>query len=189
MNYPSGIRKTNNQSIINYGNRGMTLENDINQSNIYYREKDIAYIYKKPTPIKVTKLDFSKTKSGIIKEGFYEEPSTTDYNGVYKGYYLDFEAKETKLKTRFPFDNIHPHQIKHLRNITRHGGIGFLIVRFTTLNKTYLLNATDFFSFLEQTNRHSIPISYFEEKAYLIKEKLNPRLDYLEIINKLVEVN
>ena len=44
MNYPSGIKKTNNQSIINYGNRGMTLESDINQSNIYYREKDIAYI-------------------------------------------------------------------------------------------------------------------------------------------------
>ena len=51
MDYPLGIKKTSNY-LINYKNRGMTLEDDINKSNQYYIENNIAYIYKKPTPIK-----------------------------------------------------------------------------------------------------------------------------------------
>ena len=35
-----------NNKLINYGNRGMTLENDINLTNDYYKEKKIALIYK-----------------------------------------------------------------------------------------------------------------------------------------------
>ena len=36
-----------------HANRGMTLENDINETNKYYDLNNIAIIYKKPTPIKV----------------------------------------------------------------------------------------------------------------------------------------
>ena len=54
MNYPGNIKKTYTK-IVNYGNRGMELENLINISNEKYIEKDIAIIYKKPTPIKVVK--------------------------------------------------------------------------------------------------------------------------------------
>ena len=36
MNYPGGIKKTNNH-LINYKNRGMNLENDLN--NIIYNYK------------------------------------------------------------------------------------------------------------------------------------------------------
>ena len=187
MNYPMGIKKSNNQ-VINYSHRGMNLEDDINQTNEYYRSKDIAYIYKKPTPIKVTKVDFRKDRTSTIKEAFYEEPSTTDYNGIYKGYYIDFEAKQTKNKTAFPLANIHKHQIKHLENITRHGGIGFIVVRFDLLNETYLLKDDDLFSFIKNNNRKSIPVKYFKEKGYLIKEGYNPRLDYLKIVDEFVEV-
>ena len=187
MNYPMGIKKSNNQ-IINYSHRGMNLEDDINQSNEYYRNKDIAYIYKKPTPIKVTKVDFRKDRTSTIKEAFYEEPSTTDYNGIYKGYYIDFEAKQTKNKTAFPLANIHKHQIKHLENITRHGGIGFIVVRFDLLNETYLLKDDDLFSFIKSNDRKSIPIKYFKEKGYLIKEGYNPRLDYLKVVDEFLEV-
>ena len=58
MNYPSGIKKERNllHEETNYKNRGMTLEADINVSNEYYREIDKAFIYKKPTPIKITKV-------------------------------------------------------------------------------------------------------------------------------------
>ena len=48
MNYSTPIKKKAN--IINsYGNRGMGLENDISETNKYYRINDIAIIYKKPT--------------------------------------------------------------------------------------------------------------------------------------------
>ena len=43
MNYPTGIKKSHEQ-VINYSHRGMTLEDDINETNSYYRDKDIAYI-------------------------------------------------------------------------------------------------------------------------------------------------
>ena len=187
MNYPNGIKKSHEQ-VINYSHRGMTLEDDINETNSYYRDKDIAYIYKKPTPIKVTKVDFRKDRTSTIKEAFYMEPSTTDYNGIYKGYYIDFEAKQTKNKTAFPLANIHKHQIKHLENITRHGGIGFIVVRFDLLNKTYLLKDDDLFSFIKNNTRKSIPVKYFKEKGYLIKEGYNPRLDYLKIVDEFLEV-
>ena len=54
MNYPTGIKKSHNQ-IINYSHRGMNLEDDINQTNTYYREKNID-----------TKLAISVSIFGII---------------------------------------------------------------------------------------------------------------------------
>ena len=181
MNYPTGIKKDHNR-LINYKNRGMDLESDLNQSNTYYIDNDIAYIYKKPTPIQVSKVEFIN-KGAIIKEAFYKEPSTTDYNGIYKGHYIDFEAKETKNKTSFPLANIHLHQYKHLENIERHGGIGFIIVRFTLLDETYLLKASDLFYFTNNNKRKSIPLTFFKKRCFLIKEGYNPRLDYLKIVD------
>lgn len=168
-----------------YANRGMTLEYDIGLANEYYRCNDIAIVYKKPTPITIAKVNYPSRREAIIKEGYFKTPSTTDYNGIYRGKYIDFEAKETKSKTIFPLNNIHSHQIKHLESIMRHGGIGFLIVRFSVLNKTYLLPAETLLEFIQNNNRKSIPLAFFEEKGYLIKDKYNPRVDYLEILDKL----
>lgn len=190
MNYPNGIKKasvqTEQSKIISHKNRGMSLESDLNISNEYYREIDKAYIYKKPTPIKITKVDYPSRDKAVIKEAFFTIPSTTDYNGIYKGKYIDYEAKETKNKTSFPLSNIHPHQIKHLKNIYNHSGIAFLIVRFTTLNETYLLTAKDLLDFIENGERQSIPISYFREKAFLVKDDYRPRVDYLKIVDQLI---
>lgn len=182
MNYPNKKEHTN-KTHIEYGNRGMTLESDINSSNNYYLENNIAVIYKKPTPIKAVKVDYSKNK---ITEGYYEIPSTTDYNGIYKGKYIDFEAKETKSKTSFPLSNIHSHQVEHIKNIYKHDGIVFLIIRFVTLNKTYLLLGKKFIDFINNNTRKSIPLSFFEEHAYLLKDGYRPRLDYLKIIDKII---
>lgn len=189
MNYPNGLKKkitTMNTTPITHKNRGMTLENEINQSNEYYIEIDKAFIYKKPTPVKITKVDYPSRDKAVIKEAFFTVPSTTDYNGLYKGYYIDFEAKESKSTTAFNLSNIHPHQIKHLQNIDKHNGISFLIVRFTTLNETYLLTTKKFSSFLEGSERKSIPIEYFRQNAYLIKETYNPRIDYLKIVDEII---
>ena len=193
MNYPNGLKKTtktlNSNPIISelsHKNRGMTLENEINISNEYYCEIDKAYIYKKPTPIKIAKVDYPSRNKAVIKEAFFTVPSTTDYNGIYKGKYIDFEAKETQSKTAFALSNIHEHQIKHLKNINNHKGIAFLIVRFTTINETYLLTADKLINFIENIDRKSIPISYFKENAYLIKDSYRQRIDYLKIIDNLI---
>jgi len=184
MKYPTGAKKSKN-NYNSYGNRGMGLENDIEISNNYYLQNGIAVIHKKPTPITIAKVDYPSRLEAVIKEGYFRTPSTTDYNGIYKGKYIDFEAKETTSKTSFPLNNIHHHQIKHLEAIYNHGGIGFLIVRFTKLNYTFLLEFQKLLEFLKNSNRKSIPLEYFKENGYIIKDKYNPRIDYIEIIDKL----
>lgn len=183
MKHPSGIVK-NKPKITNYGNRGMGLEGDINLSNEYYLMQDKAVIHKKPTPITIQKVDYPSRIEAVIKEAYFKTPSTTDYNGLYKGKYLDFEAKETKINS-FPLKNIHKHQIEHLRKVVNHGGIAFIIIRFTHLEKTFYLKAEDLFSFIETENRKSIPFSYFEKKGYLLKESFHPRLCYLDVVDTL----
>lgn len=182
MIYQKGVKRDSYNYL--YSNRGMGLEDDLNVTNKYYLDTDKAVIYKKPTPITINKVDYNSRIDAVIKEAHFKIPSTTDYNGVYRGKYIDFEAKETKNKTSFPLSNIHSHQINHLKNITRHGGIGFIIVRFSSLNETYYLSFQKLNDFIEQEQRKSIPIDYFRNNGYLIKDSLRPRLDYLKIVDK-----
>lgn len=184
MHYPTGVKITQKKDVY-YGNRGMTLENDLNETNNFYLLHDIAVIHKKPTPITINRVDYKSRNDAVIKEARFKIPSTTDYNGIYKGKYIDFEAKETKNKTSFPLSNIHKHQIEHLKSIIKHGGIAFLIVRFITYNKTYYLDAKELISFLKDNDRKSIPIEFFEQKGYIIPDKYNPRVDYIKIIDDL----
>lgn len=181
MKYPNGIKKTFK---INTCNRGMTLECDINSSNDYYRNKDIAVIYKKPTPITVNKVNYKSRNDAVITEAHFIVPSTTDYNGIYNGKYIDFEAKETR-KPYFPLANIHKHQIEHLKKIKKCGGIGFIIVKFVLDDEVYLLEIDQLEKFITDEKRKSIPKEYFIENGYLIKQGYNPYLDYLKIIDKL----
>lgn len=175
-----------NNKLINYGNRGMTLEQDINLTNEYYKEKKIALIYKKPIPIKVLKINSTKTR---ILDGFYEQKSTLDYSGIYHEKYIEFDAKETNSKTSFPLSNIHKHQLEHIKNILYYKGIAFLIVRFNYHNKTFILPGEKLLDFVNNSERKSIPYNYFKEKGYEIEEKYSPRLDYLKIIKEYMEVN
>ena len=168
-----------------YANRGMDLEHDINITNEYYLEKNIGVIHKKPTPIKVTKVSYPTRSSTIIKEAFFELPSTTDYNGIYKGKYIDFDAKEVKKSKSFSLTNIHKHQLEHLKKIKEHGGIAFLIVRFYLDNITFLIEIDEIINFINIYDRKSIPIDYFKEKAHVIKEGYLPRIDYLKVIDCL----
>lgn len=177
------FNKTKSNNIkTGYANRGMGLENDINLANEYYRINDIAYIYKKPTPIKLVNVDYKK---GVIKEAYFETPSTTDYNGIYNGKYIDFEAKETTSKTSFSLSNIHKHQIEHLINVEKKGAISFLIIRFTVLDETYFLSTKMLEQFIKNNERKSIPLTFFKEYGTMIKIKYSPRIDYIETINNI----
>lgn len=200
FNYPKGTKNRNstaaatsgekpkkNSNPKSHSNRGMNLEEDINQSIEYYLSQDIASIHKKPTPIQIVKVDYPHRSAAVIKEAYFKTASTTDYNGVYKGKHIDFEAKETKNKTSFPLGNFHEHQIIHMKSVINQGGICFAIIRFTELNETYILDSqhiVDFWTRKEQ-ERKSIPKSYIEEHGTLIKEGYHPRLDFIKLIDGL----
>ena len=174
----------NNKILSSHANRGRDLENDINNTNSYYLDNDIAIVYKKPTPIKVSKVNYNKNHT-IITEAFYEMPSTTDYNGIYKGKYIDFDAKEVKNSSSFALSNLHAHQLKHLKRVKEHGGISFLIVRFYKNNITYLIEIDEIIDYINSENRKSIPIDYFESKAHRIPDAYIPRVNYIKVIDNL----
>ncbi len=196
INYPNGKKPSHKEENIepkkkvisarlhlSAMNRGMDLEEDINLSNEYYKEKDLCLITKRPTPINVVKVDYSK--GAIITNAYFEKQSTTDYNGVYRGKYIDFEAKSTHSKTSFALSNVPAQQIKHLKGVIAHGGIAFFIIEFVKNNEeTYLLDAKYIIDFYEKRERASIPYADIKANGDLIKRGYAPRLDYLEIIKK-----
>lgn len=187
VNYPN--MKKQHQHVIQTqtskhytAHRGMSLEEDISLSNEYYLTHDLAVIYKKPTPIQIVKVDYPKREAAKIVEAYYRKPSTTDYNGLYRGKYIDFEAKETKIKT-FPFTNISKHQIDHLQRIIDQGGIAFVIIAFTSLNEVYLIDASYIICDYYHSQRKSITYEKVKDKGHLIPQGFQPRLDYLKVVD------
>ena len=181
MLYPNNIKK-NYTKINNHANRGMDLEYLVEITNEYYIDHDRAYIYKKPTPIGIVKVNYALAK---IEEAYFQKPSTLDYNGLYKGYYIEFDAKVTHHKTSFPLSNVSPHQIKHIEHIYKHGGIVFLLIQIN--DSFYVLMGSDFLKFKEEGKRQSIPLAYIIENGYEIKYNFSKGLDYLSVIDKLLE--
>ena len=120
-----------------------------------------------------------------ITDAYFEKQSTTDYNGVYKGRYIDFEAKITKSNTAFPLSNIGEHQIIHLQNVIKHGGIAFFIICFQLKDEIYLLDAKYVIDFYYHAERKSIPYEVFKKEGVLIRQDYNPRLHYIEAIETL----
>ena len=188
VNYPNMKRSWQSRAMMTSdkkhytAHRGMSLEEDISLSNQYYLSHDIAVIYKKPTPIQIVKVDYPRRESAKIVEAYYKTPSTTDYNGIYRGRYIDFEAKETKVKT-FPFANISKHQIDHLQKIINHGGIAFVIIAYTSLNEVYLIDASHMINDYYHSQRKSITYQKIKDLGHLIPQGYQPRLDYLKVVD------
>ncbi|WP_040208404.1 Holliday junction resolvase RecU [Neobacillus jeddahensis] len=198
VNYPNGkkfkpkeresefsIKAKKNGS---YSNRGMTLEEDLNETNEYYRERKIAVIHKKPTPVQIVQVDYPNRSAAVIKEAYFKLASTTDYNGVYKGKYIDFEAKETQNPTSFPLKNFHQHQIQHMEEVLNQGGTCFVILRFTRFEHVYLLEAKHLLMFWERMKnggRKSMTKEEIEQNGHHIPLGFQPRIDYIKVIDRL----
>jgi len=198
VNYPNGRRfipkETESYSKAkpiknsSFSNRGMTLEEDLNETNEYYRNRGIAVVHKKPTPIQIVQVDYPKRSAAVIKEAYFKLASTTDFNGVYKGRYIDFEAKETQNPTSFPLKNFHQHQIDHMQEIISQDGISFVILRFTKFDQVYLLEGTHLLSYWERMQsggRKSITKEEIEKMGHTIPLGFQPRIDYIRIIDNL----
>lgn len=173
-----------------YSNRGMSLEEDLNATNTYYLANNIANIHKKPTPVQIVKVDYPKRSAAVIREAYFKQPSTTDYNGIYKGKYIDFEAKETNNKTSFPLQNFHLHQIQHMENVVIHGGISFVIIKFSLYNEIYFMKASDILTFWQrqqQGGRKSISREEFSQYGTLLKTSYPIIVPYLKCIDELYE--
>ena len=117
------------------GLRGSSLEDLINMTNEKYRSQKLGLIQKIPTPIKPIQIDHDKHQ---ITLAYFEQRSTVDYIGAVQGIPVCFDAKECQSST-FPIQNIHEHQIVFMEDFERQGGVAFLIIHFTSVNKYYYL--------------------------------------------------
>ena len=158
------------------------MENIINETNSYYVSTDKALIFKKPTPIKVINVIYPNNKA-VIDKAVFDHISTLDYNGLYKGKYIEFDAKESKNKMSFPLSNIKEHQLVHIKSVIRHNGIAFLII--FMCNEFYLFKGETLIEFIKNNNRKSIPFEFIKKNGYKINEKFIPRLDYLKIVDDI----
>lgn len=190
VNYPHKLKAKSSinrpvPSMINFANRGMSFEKMINESNSYYLSRGLAVIHKKPTPIQIVKVDYPHRSRAKIVEAYFRQASTTDYSGVYKGHYIDFEAKETRQKKSMPMKNFHSHQIEHMEAVLEQKGICFVLLHFSSLRETYLLPASYLIEFYKiDKGGRSMPLTYIQEHGYPIEMQQLPSIPYLEIIEQ-----
>ncbi len=195
IRYPNGKKfipvqqtKLPKKSNPTFSNRGKSLEDELNETNEYYLSRQLAVIHKKPVPIQIVNVKYPARSAAVITEAYFKTPSTTDYNGVYNGIHLDFEAKETKNSTSFPLQNIHEHQMTHMKNVCVHGGLSFFIIKFTILDRYFLISYDSFEKYwvrMIEGGRKSVTIAEFEKDAIELKPGFNPRLDFLPALPKL----
>lgn len=199
IRYPNGKKYVPTQSIARqktgnhtYSNRGRTLEDELSETNEYYLSQGIAVIHKKPVPVQIVNVNYPTRSAAVITEAYFRTPSTTDFNGVWEGKYIDFEAKETQSKTSFPLQNIHEHQIEHMKHVTNQRGIAFVIVRFSSLSRYFVVPydvIENKWTRMKEGGRKSITLAEFEYETIELKLRYMPTLDYLKAIATLVTGN
>ncbi|MGM0845924.1 MAG: Holliday junction resolvase RecU [Bacillota bacterium] len=197
FHYPNGKKfspkasstdKKSGPKKVSHSNRGMTLEEDINETNLYYLANGVAVIHKKPTPVQIVDVHYPQRSAAVIKEAYFKQPSTTDYNGLYKGRYIDFEAKETRNKTSFPLQNLHNHQIQHMKQVDDQDGIAFILIRFSSTEEIFFMKFIELYKYwqrMDSGGRKSIKKEEIEADGVKIALGLHPRIDYLKIVNSL----
>ena len=191
VNYPHKKKptlKSTSEKTISFGKRGMSFEDDFKKSYEPYLAANKEVINKKPTPVQIVKVHYPKRAAAVITEAYFRTPSTTDFNGVFKGKYIDFEAKETLNATLFPLQNLHEHQVNHMMAVNKNGGITFLLVKFAKFNEIYLLpceNLATFWQEYKLGSRRSISRKEFAQYGTMIPEGAFPRIDYLKVVEEL----
>lgn len=109
--------------MLSNSNKGMFLEEIINNTIMWLDKNEKALFFKRNLPIKI----YKKINNNI--NGKLYEKSQTDYYGVYKGFYIDFEAKQTN-DDFFKYSNLKNHQYEHLLKVKKYLGISFIIIYF-----------------------------------------------------------
>lgn len=160
----------------------MGFERLIDYTNDVYDRLGIAAVNKRPTPVKVTKSSGTR-----VLAGFFEKKSTVDYDGVYRGRRLDFEAKSVESLDRFDLKRVEDHQYQHLEKCHRHGSIAFILIEFIKQRKTYLLPFETLQTYQREAGRggrKSIRIEELDVHGYEVRAAGVP-LDYLDAVNRV----
>lgn len=160
------------------GLRGSVLEEMINMTNSFYREKGLALIQKIPTPITPINID---KESRHITLAYFDQKSTVDYIGAVQGIPVCFDAKECRTDN-FSLQNIHKHQLDFMGDFELQGGISFILVFFTSRDEKYYIPFKDIKKFTDGAAAGGPKHFKYDEidKSFLIKQKGGALVHYLE---------
>lgn len=183
IKYPDGRADNtfSKQAHLDSSNIGLDFEEEVIQSCNYYKEIDKALIYKRPTPTKIIKKVNEKHFVGS-----FVEKSTTDFVGVYKGKYIDFECKRT-LNEYFLVNQIKEHQINHLLKVAELGGLSFILLEMSYQEKIYLI-PSDVLKIAVEEKTTRFTIEFLDRYAVEVKQKINPRVDFLSAVDSAFNV-
>lgn len=164
------------------GLRGSTLEDLINRTNEVYLEHHLCLVQKIPTPITPISMDKSHKQ---ITLAYFEQKSTVDYIGAVQGIPICFDAKEC-AKDTFALANIHEHQVAFMEEFERQGGISFIIIFYSNIDKFYYLKFEKLKYFVDRMNgggRKSFRLDELDEE-YFLPQKNGIFVPYLDGIKK-----
>lgn len=145
--------------MINNSNNGMYLETIINNTAIFYKKNKTCLLFKRNVPIKIIK----NNQVNII--GKIVEKSESDFYGVYKGLYFDFEAKQTN-KDVFYLTYLKEHQFNHLILVDELKGISFLLIYFSKYDEFYAIPTKQLIDWNKNITREWCKKIAFELKLF-----------------------
>lgn len=155
------MNKTNKS----HANRGMKLENHIENKCVEYHKAGIALIHKIPTEFKIIRNGARIVSAFPVKDSKF-----VDFCGIYQGKAIAIECKETQNKTSFPLSNISQYQFDFTDLWFNLGGKTFYIISFTTHDKTYMISSDILNNYVSTLDRKSIPYEWFKDNGTLLKD-------------------
>lgn len=164
------------------GLRGSTLEEFINRTNEVYLEHHLCLVQKIPTPITPISMDKSHKQ---ITLAYFEQKSTVDYIGAVQGIPICFDAKEC-AKDTFSLANIHEHQVHFMEEFERQGGVAFVLIFYSHIDKFYYLRfekLKEFWNRMLDGGRKSFRLEEVEED-YFLPSKSGVLVPYLDCLKK-----
>lgn len=164
------------------GLRGSALEEYINHTNEFYRNKGLALIQKIPTPITPVRIDKDHRH---ITLAYFDQRSTVDYIGAVQGIPVCFDAKECATDT-FPLQNVHRHQVEFMESFEKQGGIAFLLILYTGRDSLYYMRLNELKKYWERMNRGGRKSIRYEEldPDFFFSLRNGCLVPYLEEIQK-----
>ncbi|AKX34443.1 Holliday junction-specific endonuclease [Spiroplasma litorale] len=155
-------------------NKGKFLETIINKSIQMLEINNEGLIYKMPVNSNLFEVNNNVIKAKLLNNTF------CDYIGLYKGFYFEFEAKETE-KEYFSVTNIRKNQYTKLKKVHENNGFAFILVYFHKYESLYVLNIIDILSLKNK----KIPYEVFAEK-YIKIDLDNGNINFNKIFNHLI---
>lgn len=146
---------------------GLAFEERIKQSCDVYKANNVALIHKIPTPWSVSYDNSTKR----VKRAFPQGKSSVDFEGIWQGRSVAFEAKSTIERKRFELKNVQPHQLEYLRLHQEHGGISFFLIEFSKFNEVYFMQYDQMENWMKQSRnggRRSIPYHWIMANCEIV---------------------